>query len=60
MPRSYRCGKCNKLFLSLGYVLDHSTVCNKSTIIIQPKNIQPNTIIQPKIIKLDNVKLNSI
>ena len=45
MPRSYRCGNCNKLFLSLGYVLDHSTMCNKvKTITIKEKTINKNNV----------------
>ena len=27
MPRRYNCCYCNKMFLSLGYVLEHSGVC---------------------------------
>ena len=44
MPRSYRCGNCNKLFLSLGYVLDHSTTCNKVKTITQPITIKEKNI----------------
>jgi hypothetical protein len=46
MPRNYRCGHCNKLFLSLGYVLDHSTICPLKN--LKNNDNQPNNLNLPK------------
>ena len=62
MPRSYRCGNCNKLFLSLGYVLDHSTTCNKVKTITQPITIKEKTInknnVRDNNNKINNLRIN--
>ena len=58
MPRSYRCGNCNKLFLSLGYVLDHSTTCNKVKTGARPIIIKEEPINKNKV-QNDNNKINN-
>lgn len=47
MPRRYNCGYCNKMFLGLGYVLEHSEVCplkKPSSISIVNNINSPNNI----------------
>ena len=52
MPRLYYCANCNKPFFGLGYLFDHSNICNQES--------KSKTIDNQNVVRQNEKKLNTL